>query len=405
MQQVMSRVQWWQYTQQVKMRWRQWDRLGGGQYAAEQIAPYQLLSRPSFNPQPVSDPLFSTPRFALAGPQHPWREFVEYVYHIKKPCYLEPEFGYLIMEPSVLIPESLAWSRLARENEGLTFFSGVPSLQHYQEARQGKWPVRHEPIVILLRHVFGDNYGHCLIQLMPTLLLLDDCGVSPDIPIVVSPELGNAPFFQEMIGRGALRKRRWIVQDEAYIHADEVIFGRTEWPDKTLLTRFLDMIEAPEGDSEKQRRLFILRHRRQLRNMDSLLPVLKELEFEMIRPEEFSFAQQMELFSQAGIVCGVLGAALTNTIFRRDAPMQLLEICTLLENDPFFYALAKTCGFSYRCLVGSRYETQDRNSSFSVAQEQFEAFLQEAVVGSARPPSPPSGGVREDQRGIQQSLS
>jgi capsular polysaccharide biosynthesis protein len=385
---LMRRAEWWQYTQQVKTRWRQWDRFGGGQYAAEQIAPYQLLSRPSFNPQPLSDPIFSTPRFALAGPQHKWREFVEYVYHIRKPCYLEPEFGYLIMEPSVLIPEALAWSRLAREKEDLNFFSGVPSVKQYQEARLGKRPVRHEPIIISLRHVFGDNYGHCLVQLMPTLLLLDDCGVSPDIPIVVSSKVGNAPFFQEMIQRGALRKRRWIIQEEAYIHADEVIFGWTEWPDKSLLTRFLDMIEAPQSDANQQRRLFILRRRRQMQNMDSLLPIIKELEFEMVRPEEFSFAQQMELFSQVSIVCGVLGAALTNTIFRRDSPMQMLEICTLLENDPFFYALAKTCGFSYRCLVGSRYETRDRNSSFSVDREQFEAFLHEAVAGSAGPCTP-----------------
>ena len=376
---VVNRVRWWQYTQKVERLWRRWDRLGGGKYASAQIAPFQLISRPAFNPQPLSDPIFSTPRFARTGPQHKWRNFTEYVYHIQRPCCLEPEFGYLIMEPSVLIPEALAWSNIAREKGELQYFSGVPSLERYQEACQGRRSVRREPIVVSLRHVFDSNYGHCLIQLMPTLLLLEECGVSPDIPIVVSSQLGNAPFFQEMTQRGALRNRRWIVQGEEYIQAEEVIFGRTEWPSRGLLNRFLDMIEAPHSDPEAQRRLFILRRTRQLQNMDQLLPILKELEFETIRPEDFSFAQQIEMFSQASVVSGVLGAALTNTIFRRNAPLQMLEICTLLENDPFFYALAKTCGFSYRCLTGSRYETQDRHSNFSIEPERFETSLREMI--------------------------
>ena len=113
--------------------------------------------------------------------------------------------------------------------------------------------------------------------------------------------------------------------------------------------------------------------------MESLQPILKQYGFELIRPEEFTFAQQITLFSQARVVFGVLGAALTNAIFRRDSLMRILEIQSSVEKDLFFYSLAKTCGYSHRNLVGTPYETHDRYSNFSVEPEKFRAFIDSGV--------------------------
>ncbi len=239
--------------------------------------------------------------------------------------------------------------------------------------------MQREKIVISLRHVFDTNYGHCLVQLMSALFLLDECGVSGEIPILVSSQLGRLPFFQEMIRRGALSCRRWIVQEDSYLHVQEVIFAATEWPSRALLNRFLDAIEVPQGVQESHKRLFIQRRSRQLSNMDVLMPALNDLGFEPVRPEEFTFAEQIALFAQAEIVCGVLGAALTNVIFRRDAPVKILEIQAANERDLFFYSLAETCGYSHSHLIGSRYETADRFSNFSVELEPFRSFLTDAV--------------------------
>lgn len=377
---VVDRLTWLSYKREIRQRWLSWDRAGGGKHAGNQIKPFQLLSRPSSVPIEPNDPILQNPRFRSSLPFQTNRIYREYVYHIRKPCYIEPGFGYVIMEPAVLIPDSLAWSHFARVNGLLHLFSGVPLMKEYEAARQGKRSVRREQAVVSLRHVFDANYGHCLIQLMTALLLLDECGVSPQIPIVVSSQLGHLPFFQEMIQRGVLRSRRWIVQDASYIYAQEVIFAATEWPSQSLLSRFLDAIEVPQGAHEAQRRLFILRRSRQLSNMDALLPALDSFGFDRVRPEEFTFAQQIKLFSQAGIVCGAVGAALTNVIFRRDASAKVLEIQASTEPDIFFHGLAKTCGYSHHYLIGSRYETDDRYSNFSVEPERFRAFLSDAVA-------------------------
>ncbi len=375
---VGRRLSWLLYLRQVERRWREWERIGGHErYSQATTTP--LLVRPSFNPLPLDDPIFTHPHYRPALRSHQRRRYEEFVYHIHGSCYIEPDFGYIIREPYTLIQESLAWSRFALTQETRHFFSGVPSLSHYLEARASKLPVHQESIVISLRHVFDENYGHCLIQLMPALQLLEDCGVPHDIPIVVSSALGKSPFFQDLIQRGRLRNRRWLVQDNHYIHAHEVIFARTEWPSPTMLTSFLDSIDAPAGNPDKKRRLFVLRRNRQISNMDALIPLVKSFGFEQVRPEEYSFARQMEMFSEAEFVCGVLGAALTNIIFRRNPPGHLLQICSSDETDLFYYALARTCGYSYRYLVGGPYQSKDRHSDFSVDPERFRSLLSEAT--------------------------
>ena len=373
---------WWAYRQKVASRWRFWDSKGGGKHALGQIAPYKLLSREAFNPFPLDDPLYLDPHYGANIPAQKVQPHPEYVYHVRKPCTIEPEFGYVIMEPGVLIPESLAWSYLARTPGRQKFFSGVPSGKEYEDARQGKVAVQEEPIVVSLRHVFGSNYAHCLAQLMPALCLLEECGVSPEIPIVVSPLLGKAPFFQEMIQRGELRKRRWIVQGTAPIHAQEVIFAATEWPTQSLLNRFLDMIEVPQGDPNGRKRLFILRRTRQFSNLDALQPTLERHGFEPVRTEELTFDQQLNLFGQAEVVCGAPGAGFTNIVSRRSLPAKILEVRASNEWDMFFYGLAKTCGYAHGYLVGSPYETADRFSNFSVEPERFEAFISGHIGGS-----------------------
>ena len=380
LQQAVQCYKWWAYKQKVARRFASWDQKGGGIHAPEQINHYKLLSRPSFNPALPEDPIFQDAHYRAQLPARNAAPQREYVYHVKHSCFIEPEFGYVIMEPSVLIPESLAWSYWARIPEKLHYFSGVPFLADYEAARRGDKQVRKEQSVISLRHVFDDNYGHCLIHLMSSLMLLEECGVSPEIPVIVSSKLGRMPFFQEMITRGSLKQRRWIVQGEEYIHAQEVIFGMTEWPSRSLLDSFLDRIDVPEAKSAGRKRLFILRRSRQLRDMEALTPILNASGFECIRPEEHTFAQQIALFSDAEIVCGALGAALTNVIFRRGLKTLILEIQASNEQDMFFYNLAKTCGYMHRHLIGSRYETADRYSSFSVEPEQFREFIQSGVA-------------------------
>jgi hypothetical protein len=305
------------------------------------------------------------------------REYVEYVYHVRKPCFIEPKHGYTIMEPSLLIPESLGWSHIIRTGQ-FHVFSGLPSFSEYSQARQGKKEVRDEDIVVSLRHIYDYNYGHVLMQVLPVLELLDECGVSPDIPILINPALAKASFFQEMVRNSELKNRRWISEETAYVHAKEVIFARTEWPGPDMLDSFLDRIGAPRGISDARKRFFILRNNRTIKNMAEVSPILDAFGFEQVRPEALSFPEQMALFSQTAVVCGVGGAALTNAIFGRGSRLRILELCPADWKDLFFYGVAKTCGFTHRHLVGSAFDG-DFWSSFSVDPDEFHRFISDAI--------------------------
>jgi hypothetical protein len=371
-------VSWSIYQIKNESKWNYWNKLGGGDFAQTHLEPFQLLRRKSFIPVEQDDPVYELPEFQgelfNRSSEYHERECVDYVYHIRRPCMLEPEFGYAIMDPGILIPQSVTWSFFARKRELLPFFSGVPSPENYRAAAKSGEGVVDEDIVISLRHIFASNYGHCLIQFMPAIRLLDEVGISRDIPIVVSSDLGNQKFFQDMIHRGELSKRRWIIQGDSYIRAKELIFARAEWPSRQLLNDFLDEMDAPYGVPHASRRLFILRNNRNISNLPDLLPEIEKQGYECIRPEVYSFAEQMELFSQAIVVCGVGGAALTNTIFARGNRLRMLEICPTDWQDTFFYGVANICGFEHNYLFGSKFEG-DRSSNFSVDPEAFKSFL------------------------------
>ena len=71
-----------------------------------------------------------------------------------------------------------------------------------------------------------------------------------------------------------------------------------------------------------RRRLYISRAgtgHRQILNEGELNQSLRECEFEIVRPEGFSFDQQVSLFRSAELIVGARGAALTNMVFTERA--------------------------------------------------------------------------------------
>lgn len=305
-----------------------------------------------------------------------------YLYHFQQQVLLEPCFGYVIAEPNSIIDLSLPGCELARAKVTMHFFSGVPSLQEVFAARNGSRPIRKEPVVASLRFVFDDNYYHFFHDVMSKLKILDDYGVNQSVPLVISPQLARQPFFQRMRKQGDLAKRNWLIQDNFYIHADEVIFAQPDVGNRTHLDHFLTCANAPAADTTYHRQIFLTRDPssgRNIVNMHELIPILEEFDFEIIDTAQMTVEEQMVTFSQTDYLIAIHGAGLTNMLFRRDGSMRILEIFPPYAMPFCFYELAEMYDFEYSHITGHNPLGTNRHSAFYVDPEQFRRELYNSI--------------------------
>jgi len=130
--------------------------------------------------------------------------------------------------------------------------------------------------------------------------------------------------------------------------------------------------------SEIKRRIYISRSKaktRRVLNEKELLPLLSKYNFEIIRAEELSYQQQVELFYNSEAVIAPHGAGLTNLLFA--------ENCKVLEFHPanlvktHYFLLCKGLGFEYESIIGS---AGDERENYTVDVQQVEAWLKDYLT-------------------------
>ena len=126
--------------------------------------------------------------------------------------------------------------------------------------------------------------------------------------------------------------------------------------------------------SGRKRRIYISRAKantRRLLNEAELLPILTKYGFEVIRAEELTYQQQVQLFFEAEAVVAPHGAGLTNLLFS--------EQCKVLEFHPanqvktHYFLLCKGLGFEYSAVVGS---VGDKLENYTVDVQEVEKWLE-----------------------------
>ncbi len=123
---------------------------------------------------------------------------------------------------------------------------------------------------------------------------------------------------------------------------------------------------------------------RRLLNEESLLPSLRNLGFEIIRPGEMPLTTQIEKFRKAKVVLAPHGAGLTNILFCRPDT-------TLIEIFPrggvhgsMFMRTASQRGFDYYFVVGDSVatvwsETNPNNADIVLDPESFLSFVRQVI--------------------------
>jgi capsular polysaccharide biosynthesis protein len=236
---------------------------------------------------------------------------------------------------------------------------------------------------------WGGNYNHWMWDELPRLF-----SALPRLPdnirFIVSDDLSN--FQRDTLQLLGITMNRCLPQS---------VFGETQverlWF-ATLLGHSEHAATAPDiakemrdtfvgrlGSlaNERKRRVFISRANaryRRLINENELIPELEQLRFEIVRAEEFSFADQVRIFSECAVVLGVHGAGLTNILFA-PAGCRVLEIHGPDVTRFHYWVMACTLGHSYDCFVGQAVEGSAKcmEPDFRVDLKQFFAWLKVAL--------------------------
>jgi len=270
----------------------------------------------------------------------------EFLLVFNRPCWIEPEFGWAIVEPNKLLYYSLATSR--------TLFQPKPSIFKFLQKRNA----RKVSKAISLRDTGEENYFHFYNDVLSKLFFLPQHGIDVnEIPVIISKKLWDKQYFQFYYANSDfLKSLIWIVQDNQYIHCDSAIFCKPLTHRKDLwagiLSRFKEL-----SISSGNKKVFLTRNKSRLRfieNMDEIEIISKTFGFITIDTDSLSASEQITLFSSTKFLIGIHGAGLTNMVFRK-------EKCHVLELFPppdlgylpyHYIMLAKMSGFQYTAQIG-----------------------------------------------------
>jgi len=215
----------------------------------------------------------------------------------------------------------------------------------------------------------ASNYFHWLIECLPKLEVVDAFPELNNVPIIIDDGLPKQLVDAlKMIDKNkrpllTIEKNRPAVVGSLYVVSDLSIFNDNydnpvRIDDIVISPRAAKFVRkrlarAPSGI---RRKFYLSRSKasyRKIRNNDVIQSYLEGLGFETVNPDEMSFDEQLDLFSQAGEIVGASGAALANMLF---APADCRVTCLVSNNSQsnlyFYSSIANYIGLQFQYVLG-----------------------------------------------------
>lgn len=292
----------------------------------------------------------------ILGPYLPfvqWTE-TERAYCLDGPLWLEPGCGWAICSPAHLILH------------GIIDMHDAPLPSFRQHVQSMAVPVRRRwraDEAVSLRDRSENNYGHFLTDLVGgRLRLAEQAGVGEEVPLVVSAQLASAPHFQDFMALSRFRDRPLLVQSDQRLFTGRLwLFDTTHYSPESA--RYIqDVLQLPIADPAADRRLLVLRSHdksgRAFTNGRAVVDLCRRFGIEAIAPEQLCLKEQIDLFSQARLVVGVTGSGLSNILYRRGAPLTVLEILPPGQAlpMPWWFYMAMSLGHQHLWLATGEWD-------------------------------------------------
>jgi capsular polysaccharide biosynthesis protein len=182
-------------------------------------------------------------------------------------------------------------------------------------------PKKLWPTSVLLALPLYSNYFHWTVELLPRLQLLEGNPDMRGLPLIVP---ADAPqFVRETLRLSGYLDRVQFVERGVHRFASLYIpslLSPPSHPSPIAISWLRDKLTGTLSltNLEKKRRLYVSRRDAPTRYASNELEVeamLGRFGFETVKMSDYSVAEQIALFSQAHIIVGVHGAALTNLVF------------------------------------------------------------------------------------------
>jgi capsular polysaccharide biosynthesis protein len=291
--------------------------------------------------------------------------------------------GMTIVDQKLLFEPALSWNVIDRYEP--------PSVADYQSARI----LNDDQIALPLATVKMKNYCRFWLDSMAKLFVIERSATvrelaGSDRETVVAPKL-KLPFQREAIELLKPRKPVWTIKRSRLVRGGSlnstgIVYGGGQNVGSVVrdFSRHLNAAVAQKASpDEASARIYVSRNEagmRRVLNEEEIIPGLKNLGFEIIRPGNMPLSAQVEKFHNAKIIVAPHGAALTNLIFCRPG-LTFVEIFPRGGvHGSMFLRIASHLDFNYYFVVGNSSpnaasETNPNNADVVLDGNAFISFV------------------------------
>lgn len=208
---------------------------------------------------------------------------------------------------------------------------------------------------------FHAHYAHHFCDILPRLMLYEQLGLLHEVPALLhvhSKAASDQSFHQ--LGLDTPDSQQW---DETYWKMDGLYFASAfkkfcSWtPESAKWVRrqfHPGLEEKPPGKT-----LFYISRRSAVRpaiNEDKILEALKPWGLTVVEPERLSLREQIDLFSDAGLIMGPQGAGIQNCLWAPPG-CKVLELISPRYFSGVYWTLSEAVGHQYGIVTGTTHDT------------------------------------------------
>jgi capsular polysaccharide biosynthesis protein len=197
------------------------------------------------------------------------------------------------------------------------------------------------------------NYGHFVLDCLPSLVALDEQGLLDRFPPIAPPlKAWQRDLIAMAVATPVRELKDDVVHIGAAVHAtsmDHYLHG----PGDLLARTRARILAAAPVPRTRGRRLYFSRRGHSMRvmiNEAALETALRARGFEIVRPERLSAAAQVQMMREAEVVVGPTGAAMTNALFA-SAGTRIIEIQPENFTSQWVWAASRRAGAEWRGYV------------------------------------------------------
>ena len=241
---------------------------------------------------------------------------------------------------------------------------------------------------IMVSGKYSFNYYHELFENLNRLLIIKDCDIPLDVPYLIDEKVMSVPSFKRVFEIMTENNKRDIIllnpksiySCSRLYYVDHINDISELIYDPILTIRFKEQLLKYKSQVNFPKRIFITRRIAKSRqyNEEEVFLLLSRWGFQKIAPEDYSFEEQMKIFSEAEWIVGGSGAAMTNLMFcSKGCKVICFRSSYLGEEPPIFNGIAYLNGCSY-WYYEPNYSSNPKSihSNYSIDIKELESIME-----------------------------